>query len=111
MTIKEKLATVITFKDKRRINACVRQTMASLDNESMSENTLAPDSPDTLLQRALNVFGGLKPLLLFLSTFGLLPLPWRTGLTLLVQVLEALAAVGPKVTVHFKAGKDLDAAA
>ena len=103
MTIIQKLATLIDWKTKRQINASIRETIASLENE----NTLIADSPNVLLQRALKVFTGLKPLLQFLTNFSILPQTWRTGVTLLVQVLEALAAVGPQVTVQFKAGKDL----
>lgn len=107
MTIIQKLASLIDYKTKRRINAAVRETLASLENE----NTLIADSPNVLFQRVLKVFLGLQPLLAFLTTFPILPQPWRNGLKTLVQVLEALAAVGSQVTVQFKAGRDLDPAA
>ena len=45
-----------------------------------------------MLQRALKVYTGVKPLLLFLTTFPILPQTWRTGITVLTQVLDALAA-------------------
>jgi hypothetical protein len=107
MTIIQKLASLIDLKTKRRINAAVRETMASLENE----NALIADSPNVLFQRVLKVYLGLKPLLAFLTTFPILPPPWRKGLSALFQVLEALAAIGPEVTVQFKAGRDLDPAA
>jgi hypothetical protein len=103
MTSTRNEAAVIDFKTKKRINGCVRVTLASLE----SENTLIADTPNVLLQRALKVYIGLKPLLFFLSTFSLLPQMWRTGLTVLTQVLDALAAIGPVVDAQFKAGKDL----
>ncbi|HEX6096914.1 MAG TPA: hypothetical protein VF432_11365 [Thermoanaerobaculia bacterium] len=103
MTTMQKLASLIDFKTKRRINASVRETLASLENE----NTLIAESPNVLFQRVLSVFGGLKPMLAFLTTFPILPPTWRKGLTAFVQALDALAVFGPQVTVHFKAGKDL----
>lgn len=97
---------VIDFKTKKRINGCVRAAMASLDNENM----LVPDSPNVLLQRALKVFTGLRPLLAFLAAFPALPQLWRTGITSLTQVLDALAAIRSDVTLQFKAGRDLNPA-
>lgn len=106
MTSNQNDTPVIGFRTKKRINGCVRATMATLDNE----NLLVPDSPNVLLQRALKVFAGLKPLLAFLSAFPVLPQLWRTGITSLVQVLDSLAAIGSDVTLQFKAGRDLNAA-
>lgn len=107
MTTTQNVASLIDFKTKRRLNAAVRETMASLENE----NPLIADSPNVLLQRALKVFTGLEPLLAFLTSFPILPQTWRTGLTMLIQAMDALAQVGPQVTVQFKAGRDLTPAA
>lgn len=107
MTTNQNETPVIDFRTKKRINGHVRATIASLDNE----NVLGADSPNVLLQRALKVFTGIKPLLSFLSAFSILPQVWRTGITVLTQVLDALAAIGPDVTVQFKAGRDLNPAA
>ena len=102
MSRNQNKASVIDFRTKKRISEDVRTALALLE----TENVIA-DTPNVLLQRALQVYTGLKPLLFFLSTSRLLPQMWRTGLTVLTQVLDALAAIGPVVDAQFKAGKDL----
>lgn len=101
------VADFVDSKTRRKLDACVTRTVASLANE----NTLAAETPSVRLQRVLKVYAGIKPLLVFLTTFPLLPQTWRAGLVLLNQVLESLASIGSQVTVQFKAGKDLDPAA
>jgi hypothetical protein len=84
----------------------VDRGLVTLQDEMEHEHTLLPDTPNTRLQRALKVYRGIRPVLTVLSTLPILPTLWRTGLTVLTQVLDALAA--PEVTAAFKAGKDLE---
>ena len=101
------ITSLIDFKTKKRINACVRDTLSSLEHE----NTVIANTPNGILQRVKKVYTGIKPLFTFLSTFPILPQTWRTGITVLGQVLDALVAVVPETTLQFKAGKDLEEAA
>jgi hypothetical protein len=104
MNRNEKSANVIDLATKKRINAEVRTTMSSLEQQ----RAVAADTPNSRLQRLLMIYNGLKPLLVFLSTFGLLPRPWRKGIEALIAGLESLTAIGPEVVLRFKAGRDLE---
>ena len=94
---------ITDFRTRKKIDASVRSTMALLDNES----PVFTETPNSVFQRMLKVFLGLKPLLAFLSTFGFIPQTWRAGFGVLVQLLDILAKFGPDVVLTFKAGKDL----
>ena len=88
---------------RQTINTCVRTTINSL----AEEQALIADTPNSRFQRLLQAFVLLKPLFLFLTTFPLIPQLWRSGIEVIVKMLESLVAIGPDVTVEFKAGRDL----
>ena len=94
----------IVDANKQEIDASVRE----LQSEEMEqENTLVQETPIGKLQRVLKAYGGVKKLLSVLSKFPFIPPLWRTGIAILSQALEALAASSDEVTAAFKAGKDL----
>ena len=95
--------TTEAFIQKNRKN--VDRGIRALNGEVAQENTLLADTPNSRLQRVLEVYRGIKPLLTVLTALPILPTLWRNGLTLLTQVLDSLAE--PEVTAAFKAGKDL----
>ena len=90
-------------KDKKSIDRSVRALMREMEHE----NTLVAETPSSRLQRVLKIFRSLKPALAVISSLPLIPVNWRGAITMLVQALDALALVGPEITVEFKAGKDL----
>ena len=94
---------IIDFHTKKKIDAGVRSAVKSLEQE----NTAIAETPNVRFQRLLKIFAMLKPLLSFLVSFPVIPQLWRTGLNVLVQLLESLAVDGGNVVVQFKAGKDL----
>ena len=98
---------MIEFKTRKKVDACVRAALASLEQEDVA----ATDTPNSRFQRLLQIFRTLRPLFAFLASFPLIPTLWRTGLGVVVQLLESLAKDGTNVTLQFKAGKDLDPAA
>jgi hypothetical protein len=99
--------SVIEFKTRKKVDACVRSAMASLEQEDVA----AADTPNSRFQRLLQIFRTLRPLFTFLLGFPFIPQLWRSGLGVVVQLLESLAKDGTNVTVQFKAGKDLEPAA
>jgi len=94
---------VIDFKTKKQIDSCVKAAMAALEHE----NTAIADTPNGRFQRLLKAYASLKPLLSFLASFAVLPQLWRTGLGVLIQMLDSLVAIAPDIIIRFKAGKDL----
>ena len=88
--------------------------------EMEMENAAIADTPNGRIQRLVNIYDGIKPLLLALSTLVILPPSWRDGIKLFVGALDAVAIVAPQfdpgeiITIddpqpvpEFKAGKDL----
>ena len=97
----------VAYKMRKQLDASVRRAVSSLEHE----NTLLAMSPIAVLQRLLKVYKNLKPLLVFLTTFPLVPQSVRTGIGLLLQMLESVVTVTPEIVSRFKAGKDLQEAA
>lgn len=100
----------------------------SLKAQMEQGNTLLPANLNATVQRAVAVYGKIKPLLTLLSMLPILPPVWREGIKYLKQVLGALSvaaekSAGPEVdadaesvpdtdaTANFKAGKDIAPAA
>ena len=94
----------IPYKERRMLGACVRRAHSSMENE----NTLLPETAISAFQRLLKVYKSLRPLLSFLTSFPLVPQPARSGVGLLVQLLDTVATAGPELVARFKAGRDLD---
>jgi|GEM_PF-2612641 len=92
-------------------------TLGSGDMEM--ESSAVADSPAGRLQRFVNVYGAIKPLLTALSTLVILPPKWRVGLTVFIEAIESVVAIAPQLDPNivkiddpqpvpvFKAGKDL----
>ena len=99
-TIFQDTETLI-LKEKKAIDRSVTSLMA----EMAHENTLLPDTPLRLLQRALKVYRGVRPLFTVIAKLPLLPPTWGAVLEMFIRALDAVAAVD--VTTAFKAGKDL----
>jgi len=99
---KESSETTIS-KSKKSIDRNIRTLMQEME----SENTLVQDTPAGRFQRVLKIFRGLRPLFAVLGSLPLIPSTWRAAIVMFTQALDALAAIGPEVTVEFKAGKDL----
>lgn len=97
-----KLSDYVDFRTKKKIDASVRHTLASLENESPNA-----DTPNSRFQRLLQMYKTLQPLFAFIMSFPLIPQLWRTGLGVIVQILDSFVTIGPDVTLQFKAGKDL----
>ena len=97
----------VQYKTRRQMEGCVRRAISALEHE----NTVLAQSPIAVFQRLLKVYKQLKPLLVFLTTFPLVPQSIRTGVGLLVQMLDSVSEAGPTLTTWFKAGKDLEEAA
>jgi hypothetical protein len=97
-----KLSEYVDFRTKKKIDSSVKATIASLENESPDA-----DTPNSRFQRLLQFYKMLKPLFAFILSFPLIPQMWRTGLGVIVQLLESFVTIGPDITVQFKAGKDL----
>jgi hypothetical protein len=87
----------------------IDQAIRTLDLHPVQARTiLAPRiTPGDRLQQVLKIYKGIKPLLTAVSMLPVIPETWRAAALLLVQSLDALAAVVPAgATVEFKAGKD-----
>src|SRR5690349_195020 len=93
----------VQYKTRRQMEGCVQRAISALEHE----NTVLAQSPIAVFQRLLKVYKQLKPLLVFLTTFPLVPQSIRTGVGLLVQMLDSVSEASPTLTTWFKAGKDL----
>lgn len=107
MTPIPNLNDFIDYKTRKQLNTCLRGAMSALEHEN---STVAP-TPMSAFQRLLKVYQRIQPVLVFLSTFRLVPQSVRTAINLLAQTLESVSEAGPALTQQFKAGKDLDAEA
>jgi hypothetical protein len=96
-------ADAAVSKSHRTVDRSIRTLMQELKNET----TALPETPLGRVQRVLQIYGGIKPLLVILGSVPVIPSPWRAALKTFAQSLEALAATAPEVTAAFKAGKDL----
>lgn len=86
---------------KKSVDRSIRTLVAEMEHE----NTLLAESAGGRVQRLLEIYRGIKPLLTVLASLPLLPSNWRAALVIFNQVLESLATSG--ITADFKAGKDL----
>jgi hypothetical protein len=98
-------------------------SMSTIETGAMEiESSAIADTPHRRVQRLVNIYASVKPLLLAISTLVILPPSWRDGIKLFVGALDAVAAVGaapqfsaaeiveiddPRQAPEFKAGKDL----
>lgn len=69
--------------------------------EMERQSTAMAETPESRMERLVQVYTAIKPLLAAVSTLPILPPSWRTALALFVQAVEAVASP------LFKAGKDL----
>ena len=99
----KQLSEAVILKSKRSVDRHVRGMMQEMEHE----NTLVQETPNGRLQRVLKIFRGIKPLFAVVVSLPLIPSTWRGAISMLVQALDALAAVGPDFTADFKAGKDI----
>ncbi|HEX6098214.1 MAG TPA: hypothetical protein VF432_17940 [Thermoanaerobaculia bacterium] len=61
------------------------------------------------VQRAIRIYGTVRPKLTALASFPVIPAPWRRGITQFLDALDAVAAdpSAGNVAARFKAGKDI----
>ena len=73
--------------------------------ESETAETLTVASASEVLNKALVIYRGVRPLLATLASFALIPNAWRVAIAAFLAALDELAARNAKGA--FKAGKDL----
>ncbi len=85
--------------------AAINRSIKTLDLSSMEEmeNAAIGGSFVVNLDRLVQVYTAIKPLISVLTTIPLIPQTWRAALALFNKSLEAVTAAVPE----FKAGKDL----
>ena len=87
-----------SFKD---INAAVKSALKKMEQP---QGVLPGENPPTSKTgRLLTIYQGVKPLLVVLTTIVLIPLTWRTALSIFIDALDTVAGD----LAEFKAGKDL----
>lgn len=87
--------------------AAINRSIKTLDVATMEEeNSLLPQTFAGNVQRLVQVYNGIKPLLSVITTLPLIPQAWRAALSLFNSALEAVAS-SPEAKPGFKAGKDL----
>ncbi|HEY6140683.1 MAG TPA: M4 family metallopeptidase [Thermoanaerobaculia bacterium] len=85
-----------------------------------TESSAIAGTANGRVQRLVEIYGSIKPLLVALSTQVILPPSWRDGIKVFVGALDAVAVVAPQFSLaeiveiddprqapEFKAGKDL----
>lgn len=103
MTINPQLQEIFASQTYGVINRSIR-SLGVVDAEG--GNAAAGDAAGTPLQQLATVYAALRPLLIMLCTFPMMPQPWRAAMALLVQKLEAVTTP-VLLDPDFKAGKDL----
>jgi hypothetical protein len=86
-------------KNRKTVDRGIRTMM----NRMESENTAAQETPNTRVQRVLEMYRNVKPALVAISILPIIPLTWRTAILMFNQALDGLAVAGNS----FKAGKDI----
>jgi hypothetical protein len=87
--------------------AAINRSIKTIDVTTMEEeNSLLPQTFAGNVQRLVQVYNGIKPLLSVIATLPLIPQAWRAALSLFNSALEAVAS-SPEAKPGFKAGKDL----
>ena len=92
-----------------------QRSMRSIDSDIRKANVQDIGTVDETLAgrlaRVLTIFGAVRPLLLLVTTFSLVPPASRMTVALFVQSLDALAALAQAgdadAVEDFKAGRDL----
>ncbi len=97
MTSQSKESKSVSFKQ-------IDQSIKTLDRNAMKQ--APPDDFAGRVQKLVEVFGSIKPLLGLLSTVSLIPPAWRAALTIFTQSVEGVVS-WPEIPADFKAGKDL----
>lgn len=93
-------AKAATYK---QINDAINTLAMETDVKAVLPGEENPDTPVGRIERLLNIYEALKPLLATIATLVLLPNSWRAAISLFLAALEAVADGLPS----FKAGKDL----
>jgi hypothetical protein len=81
-------------------------SIRSVDWNGFQANTFVPQTLAERVKGAAKMYRALRPLFAVVSTIPLIPLEWRTGITVFMTALDALAEE-TGATPDFKAGKDL----
>jgi hypothetical protein len=90
-----------------KMYAAINRSIKTIDVATMEEeNSLLPQTFAGNVQRLVQVYNGVKPLLSVITTLPLIPQAWRAALSLFNSALEAVAS-SPEAKPGFKAGKDL----
>jgi hypothetical protein len=70
-----------------------------------------PDNLKGRVQKVVQIYNGIKPLLTAATKVPLFPMTWKTALAILIQALDALVSApdlaGAGAGGDFKAGKDI----
>ena len=88
-------------KEKKTVDPSVKALLAQMNHES----TLLPESPTGVVQQVVKIYRGVKPVLVLIRQFPVVPAKWAAAIDFLMRGLDALSALD--VPVAFKAGKDL----
>jgi hypothetical protein len=86
-------------KNRKSVDRGIRTMMNRMENE----NTAAPETPNSRVQRVLEMYRSVKPALAAISILPIIPLTWRTAILMFNQALDGLAVASNS----FKAGKDI----
>jgi hypothetical protein len=94
-----KLTVAEIAKNRRSVERDMKALAATMENEDITSQ----ETPNGRVQRVLNIYRNIKPMLTVLSTLGVVPATWRAAIVTFTQALDGLAVAG----TAFKAGKDL----
>ena len=101
-TSKDHMDALATSKTYKAIDRSIKTLDLSTMDEEM-ENTAIGGSFVVNLDRLVQVYNAVKPLITVLSTIPLIPQAWRAALAFFSKALDSLVVAVPE----FKAGKDL----
>jgi hypothetical protein len=94
-----KLTVAEIAKNRRSIERNMKALASAMENE----DTASHETPNGRVQRVLNIYRHLQPLLNVLGKLAVVPPNWRAAIIMFTQALDGLALAGNA----FKAGKDI----
>jgi hypothetical protein len=94
-----KLSVAMIAKNRRSIERNMKTLASAMENEDIASQ----ETPNGRVQRVLNIYHHLQPLLNLLGNLAVVPPNWRGAIIMFTQALDGLAVAGNA----FKAGKDI----
>ena len=103
------LSARIMRTDRQKTDKRVNAFFAEFEHE----NTLLPETPLRLLQKALKIYRAAKPVLTVIVKLPIVPTRWAAVIDAFMRSLDAVDVpeVIGEIAARFKAGKDLAEAA